>query len=450
MLLTLVVFAAIVELRPILPGQVIHSADSFRIPAVYVAVLLLWIPLFGMAGVYNLAAIPSFSNQFGRFTGSYLLAVFVLGGLLYFTYRDMSRMLVLCFSAANYFVLLLTRYALTRYLRTAFKDVKRTNVLVAGTGRSAVDLAQVMMLNHGAIYHVVGFADDDWEYPTPLPAPLIGQLDEVPALVDNHDVQLVLIALPEHRSRQIEKLIKDLGPHPVRVYLVYDLGKIALLRSEVESFGNSLVVGVREPVIQGAPRLVKRIFDLTVSIILFVLTLPLLAMIWVAIKLDSPGPAVYRAERVGENGKLFQMLKFRSMVADADKLRDQSMSTDKEGRPIYKLDRDPRVTRVGRFLRRTSLDELPQLVNVIRGEMSLVGPRPEQPFIVENYDSLERERLAVPPGVTGWWQVSGRSDLPLHLNVHLDLYYVRNYSLFLDLKILFKTVGVIVKGKGAY
>jgi exopolysaccharide biosynthesis polyprenyl glycosylphosphotransferase len=223
-----------------------------------------------------------------------------------------------------------------------------------------------------------------------------------------------------------------------------------LLRSEVERFGRSLVIGLREPVIKGAPRLVKRVFDFTASLLLLIVTSPLLAMIWIAIKLDSSGPGIYRSERVGENGSLFEMLKFRSMAMGADKLRDQSMSTDEEGRPIYKLKGDPRVTRVGRFLRRTSLDELPQLLNVLKGEMSMVGPRPEQPFIAENYDVWERERLAVPPGITGWWQVSGRSDLPLHLNFCLDLYYVTNYSLFLDLKILLKTVVVVLRRQGAY
>ncbi len=403
MFLTLTVFAAMVELRPILAGRVIESADVFRIPALYVTVFLFWSTIFGMTGVYNLANIPSFWSQAGRFTLSYLVAVFVFGGVLYFTYRDMSRVLVLYFSVTNYFVLLFTRYALISYLRMVLKKAKRTNVLMAGTGRNAIDLAKAIMLDHSSIYNFVGFADDDWEYPSPLPAPLIGQLEEVPSLVEDYDIHMVLIAIPESRSRQIEQLINNLGPCPVRIYLAYDLGKVALLRTEFESFGYSLVVGVREPVIQGAQRLVKRIFDLTVSLALLVVTLPLLAIIWVAIKLDSHGPAIYRAERVGENGKLFQMLKFRSMIVGADNLRDQSMSTDEEGRPIYKLERDPRVTRVGRFLRRTSLDEIPQLINVLKGEMSLVGPRPEQPFIVENYDNWERERLAVPPGVTGWW-----------------------------------------------
>ncbi len=450
MLLTLAVFAAIAEPRVHLPSRIVESADILRIVVLYVTVFVLWAALFGMTDVYNLGAIPSFSRQWGRFTSSYFLAVFVFGGVLYFTYRDLPRLLVLYFSVANYFVLLFTRYFLTRYLRRALKTVERTNVLIAGTGGNVIDLAKFIMAEHSSIYNLVGFADNDWDCPSPLPAPLIGQLEEVPRLVNNYGIHLVVIALPESRSRQIQNLINDLGPWPVRIFLIYDLGKVMLLRSEVERFGRSLVIGLREPVIKGAPRLVKRVFDFTASLFLLIVTSPLMAMIWIAIKLDSSGPGIYRSERVGENGSLFEMLKFRSMAMGADKLRDQSMSTDEEGRPIYKLEGDPRVTRVGRFLRRTSLDELPQLLNVLKGEMSMVGPRPEQPFIAENYDVWERERLAVPPGITGWWQVSGRSDLPLHLNFCLDLYYVTNYSLFLDLKILLKTVVVVLRRQGAY
>jgi lipopolysaccharide/colanic/teichoic acid biosynthesis glycosyltransferase len=165
-------------------------------------------------------------------------------------------------------------------------------------------------------------------------------------------------------------------------------------------------------------------------------------LIAVAIKLDSPGPALYRAMRVGENGRLFHMHKFRTMLKDADKVPLELEN--------HKLKEDPRITRVGRVLRRMSLDELPQLFNVLRGEMSLVGPRPEQPWIVERYQPWQRKRLSVMPGMTGWWQVNGRSDRPLFLNTEYDLYYIQNYSPVLDLVILWKTIWVVLRGKGAY
>jgi len=159
---------------------------------------------------------------------------------------------------------------------------------------------------------------------------------------------------------------------------------------------------------------------------------------------------IFKQQRVGENGQLFWMYKFRTMVCGAEEAQRAVAVRGEDGKIVYKVRGDPRVTRVGRILRRTSLDELPQLFNVLKGEMSLVGPRPEQVFIVEQYEPLQRRRLAVPPGITGWWQISGRSDLPLHLNTQYDLFYIRNYSLLLDLRILWKTVAAVIRGKGAY
>jgi exopolysaccharide biosynthesis polyprenyl glycosylphosphotransferase len=210
------------------------------------------------------------------------------------------------------------------------------------------------------------------------------------------------------------------------------------------------MVGLRDPVLDITQRTIKRIFDLTISFFGLVLAAPLMTLISVVIKLDSPGPALFKQTRVGEGGKSFQMFKFRTMVQDADRLLPTLMEHDDEGNLIFKHKDDPRITRVGHFLRRSSLDELPQLFNVLKGEMSLVGPRPELPFVVETYEPWQRKRFAVPPGITGWWQVSGRSDKPMHLFTEDDLYYISHYSLLLDLQILWTTVGAVLKGKGAY
>ena len=197
-------------------------------------------------------------------------------------------------------------------------------------------------------------------------------------------------------------------------------------------------------------RSVKRTFDLIGASLLMLLLSPVMLTIAIAIKLDSRGPAIFRTQRVGENGRLFFMHKFRTMVHGADKLVPELEQNGVYANGIYKVKDDPRVTRVGRLLRRMSLDELPQLVNVLKGEMSLVGPRPEQPWIVERYEPWQRKRLSVMPGMTGWWQVNGRSDRPMFLNTEFDLYYIQNYSPVLDLVILWKTIWVVLKGKGAY
>jgi lipopolysaccharide/colanic/teichoic acid biosynthesis glycosyltransferase len=176
----------------------------------------------------------------------------------------------------------------------------------------------------------------------------------------------------------------------------------------------------------------------------------MMGVIAIAIKLDSPGPVIFKQKRVGENGRLFLMYKFRTMVAGAEERMEEVIQRDADGHLVHKFPDDPRITRLGRFLRRTSLDELPQFINVLKGEMSLVGPRPEMPILVEQYQQWQLKRLAVPQGITGWWQVNGRSDKPMHLHTEDDLYYIQNYSLLLDLQICLKTGWVILRGKGAY
>jgi len=209
-------------------------------------------------------------------------------------------------------------------------------------------------------------------------------------------------------------------------------------------------IGLRDPVIEGWPRTVKRLFDLVAGTFLTAVAAPVLGLVSLLIRLEGPGPVVIRQQRVGENGRLFDMLKFRTMVPGAETRAQNGITSQEGGSPVHKHRDDPRVTRVGRFLRRFSLDELPQLINVLRGDMSLVGPRPEMPWLVDRYEPWQRKRFAVPQGLTGWWQINGRSDKPMHLNTEDDLYYVYNYSLWLDILILLRTPLVVLLGRGAF
>ncbi|MEQ8676190.1 MAG: exopolysaccharide biosynthesis polyprenyl glycosylphosphotransferase [Aggregatilineales bacterium] len=193
-------------------------------------------------------------------------------------------------------------------------------------------------------------------------------------------------------------------------------------------------------------RAAKRAFDIIVSSIVLFLVFPVMAMVAIAIKLTSEGPVLFLQERVGENGRIFKIYKFRSMVVNAANIK----VTDEDGNEVHKTRHDPRVTKIGRIVRKTSLDELPQLINVLMGEMSLVGPRPELPKLVAGYDDWQYERFSVPQGITGWWQINGRSDKPCHENTDQDVYYIKNYNLLLDLKILLGTVPALLKGKGAF
>ncbi len=296
---------------------------------------------------------------------------------------------------------------------------------------------------------LVGFLDDD---PLKQTDPqVLGPIDRAVEIIKREHITEVILALPSRVWSRISTLVAQLHELPLRVWVVPDYYTLALYRARVEELKGIPLIDLRAPALDDYQRLIKRIFDLVVTVLILPFALPVMGLIALAIKLDSPGPVIFRQKRVGENGRLFDMLKFRTMIDGADQMRHVIEWVDEKGR-IHQDKRrpDPRVTRVGRFLRRTSLDELPQLFNVLRGEMSLIGPRPELPHLVDQYETWQRIRFTVPQGITGWWQVNGRSDKPMHEHTEDDLYYIQNYSIWLDLLILVKTVIAVIRRKGAY
>jgi exopolysaccharide biosynthesis polyprenyl glycosylphosphotransferase len=279
---------------------------------------------------------------------------------------------------------------------------------------------------------------------------VLSSVDRVSEVASSGKIDEVWICLPGRSYDLIRRVVSELERFPVRIKIAPDFFSLALVRARAEVVAGIALVGLREPVIEGTARTVKRGFDILVaSLLLIVLAVPL-AVIAFLVRRDSNGAVLFRQSRVGENGRLFEMLKFRTMLAGAESLQPQVNIESAGGQTVHKQPNDPRVTRVGRFLRRYSLDELPQLWNVLRGEMTLVGPRPELPWLVDRYDSWQRKRFAVPQGMTGWWQINGRSDKPMHLSTEDDLYYVYNYSLWFDILILLRTPLAVLSGKGAF
>jgi exopolysaccharide biosynthesis polyprenyl glycosylphosphotransferase len=454
-IITVGVLALLMKYGGSLPWVEARSGGTAHEWVVYSVVGLLWHGLFAIAGVYDQRKIPDLTSQLGMLTSCHVLAVLMLTGFLYFTFSDISRAVVIYFSIVDYFAMLLLRYAVSLYLKRRRGGLSRARVLIVGTSESAMYLGQTIIAEHAPVSELVGFADEGPPASQWLPAPMIGSIGDVPKLVRDNAVEIVVVAFSEDRGAEARAVVETLESLPVRVYVLPDVLGLALVKSDVERIGQLVVIGVREPVIEGHRRITKRIMDLTLGILVLLVAWPLLLIIWIAVRRDSPGPGIFVAKRVGQNGKIFDLYKFRTMVAGKENAQVEAakaptITKEEACGMVYKVEDDPRITRVGRWLRKTSLDELPQLFNVIKGEMSLVGPRPEQPFLTECYDHWQWQRLLVPPGVTGWWQVSGRSDLPMHLNTQFDVYYVRNYSVWLDLKILFKTIGVVLRGKGAY
>ncbi|MBA3530544.1 MAG: sugar transferase, partial [Ardenticatenales bacterium] len=290
---------------------------------------------------------------------------------------------------------------------------------------------------------LVGYADDYAQGGLTL-----GALAEVEKLCSSEKIDVVIVTLPLQEHGQLATLLERIHHLPVQVKLVPDLYPLAYLYSRLEMFGGMPMIGLEEPVISPWQAAVKRALDVILSLASLLLAAPVMLLIAAGVRLSSPGSIVFSHERVGEGGRLFRLYKFRTMIENAEQLLFEQAVSD-EGL-LVKRSNDPRVTSFGRWLRRFSLDELPQLWNVLRGDMSLVGPRPELPHLVERYEPWQRKRLLMPQGMTGWWQVNGRSDKPMFYHTEYDLYYIRNYSLLLDLEILWKTVWVVLRGRGAY
>ncbi len=326
-------------------------------------------------------------------------------------------------------------------------------VLVVGTGETGRSLIRTLLARPDLGFKAVGYLHDGSQ------ANNIG-LGRIPNLGDFSDLEKLLaerpslhtvfIALPGDRHQLANEMLRICYRHGVRAQVVPDLLQLSLNRVEFNNMAGIPMLGVRDVSISRWQRMLKRGLDWVGVAVLAIPVLLLTAVIAIAIKLDSRGPIFYKAERVGRDGKTFPMFKFRSMVMDAEDQKGALQQFNEADGPIFKMKDDPRLTRVGRILRRFSLDELPQFYNVALGHMSLVGPRPPLSEEVAEYKPWHRQRLSVIGGITGLWQVSGRSDLTFDELCLLDIYYIENWSLAMDLRILLQTIPHSLFGKGAY
>ena len=357
--------------------------------------------------------------------------------------------------AAVFILLLLTlsrivKNVLINRLRRRGVGIRR--ILIVGAGEVGRAVIRSIVAHPELGYRVVGFVDDD---PARGQSDLgkikaLGNVDNLVALIDEHRIDLVITTLPWMYHRKILRIVRQCEGQQVQVYIVPDLLQTAIRHVDVEYLGEVPVLGVRESAITRGGLLFKRGFDIVASFLALTLVAPLMLLVALLIKLNSPGPAIFAQTRIGKDGKPFICFKFRTMRQGAELEKEALMAKNEGEERLFKIKNDPRTTFVGRWLRRLSLDELPQFFNVLRGEMSIVGPRPQVPQEVELYLEWHHHRLTVLPGITGMWQVSGRSELGFDEMALLDIWYAENWSFLLDLKILFKSVGVVLTGKGAY
>ena len=430
---------------------------SYHVPDAY---LYFWIPLVFIAFLaisQTYTKMQPILETVRQIFYAVLYALITCILALYFMEASMlaSRLYVVLFGVLALFNVYAARYALLKFLKVTNTFMKP--VILIGAGKTAELVLQFFDGDLGYRYRVVGLLDDDpISEELPQKFLMLGKVSDAEEIIRDSGVQTVIITAPGMDSARLEKLVTKIQPLVRDILFVPDLMMLPLGHVDVEPFYTEKVfmLSIRNNLARRRNRLAKRIFDLVATVIGGLLILPVLLILAVLVGIDNKGGVIFAHRRVGRKGKLFPCYKFQSMVPDAQERLEEYLAQNPEARKeweeSFKLTNDPRVTKLGAFLRKTSLDELPQLWNVLIGDMSLVGPRPIVAKEIERYGDYIREYYMVPPGITGLWQVNGRSDTTYEERVAMDTWYVRNWSVWIDLVYLFKTVKTVFSGKGAY
>ncbi|MFZ5596170.1 MAG: undecaprenyl-phosphate galactose phosphotransferase WbaP [Bacillota bacterium] len=376
------------------------------------------------------------------------------------SYDVASRSLFILTYIMSILLVPLARYGVQRQLFR--KGIWQRPVLILGAGKTAELLIRGFRRESFMGYRPVGLLEDDPGKLRGIIAgtrrvPVLGGFDDVEAVMKETGVRDVIIAAPGMENRHLVKLTNRLQQISANVMLVPDLFGIPLTGIRVDHLFDekAVILSMQNNLASPGNRILKRCFDIVVGTLILIPLIPILLLIAAAIRLDSPGGAIFSGKRIGRDGKEFPCYKFRTMHLNNDKILKEYLQNNPEAREEWERfnklrGHDPRVTRVGRFLRKFSLDELPQIINVINGEMSLVGPRPYLPRERKDMEAYADIILKTPPGITGLWQVSGRSEIDFNGRLHMESWYVRNWSLWQDITLLIRTIGVVVRSEGAY
>ncbi len=416
-----------------------------------------WAAFIALSGLYDLDSVAWGFSETGRIARalSFGVVALILG-----TYVVKLPGLSRAWTLLSWLISIILVLGARASVATALAYARRHGqwlqpTLVVGSNSEASDIIRVLRADPGSGFIPVGclasslaerldldYCSDD--------VPVIGNAREIRDAVEASGATAVIIASTAFDHDVLARMIAELRGTDVDIHVSSGLFEVLTSRVVVKEVAGVPLITVKGVRLSKTNLLVKRIFDLIVAGIVLLVGLPLWLLIALGIKLTSSGPVFYAQTRVGRDGETFAMLKFRSMYADADERLAELMSQNEATGPLFKMRDDPRVTRVGRFLRKFSVDEFPQLLNVFRGEMSLVGPRPPLPHETEKYSPNDWRRLEVVPGMTGLWQVSGRSSLTFEEMVRLDLFYIENWSVSLDITLLFRTLPAMLSTRGAY
>lgn len=383
-----------------------------------------------------------------------VVLVLVYAGLYLMRRDDISRTYVLLIGVVNFVLLVAGRYVSYNGIAWMRRRLGRYHYfLIVGSGARAHEMASLIEESRGMGLRLVGFVDPNSEGSKLVDRfgdYYVFPVDSVPKLLENHVIDEVVFAVNMQELARLEPLMSHCANVGVKTRVQLEFLPAPYSRIYLENFRDVPLLSLSSAPESELLLLLKRVTDIVVSAISLVALAPVLFAIAAAIRITSPGNILFRQTRCGLGGRKFTMYKFRSMVNNAEQLRAELHQLNELDGPVFKISDDPRVTPVGRLLRRFSLDELPQLWNILRGDMSFVGPRPAIPNEVEKYEPWQRRRLRMRPGLTCIWVLEGRSDVEFHRWIQLDLAYIDNWSLWLDCKIFFRTIPIVITGKGAY
>ena len=440
----------IVQVGGEVPGEFYVPYQDY-VP-VEVAMTAIMMVTYALKGTYRLPKGSSWLTEASSILSSTSIGVMVLfAAVSMFRYPASSRLLFIYLWLLA--VVLVSGVRLLHRLETIAlrkRGVGIERILVVGGGNVlGRRIMHSIVTERSLVAQVIGFVDLDpcddfgrFRY--------LGSVTDVPLIVEEQLVDTIVIALPAASHDQVLGIMDHCQRRGVKFRVVPDLYQMRLHRVDADTINGIPLIAVSESRIRGWNLLLKRLMDVSLAVLTLTMLSPVLGLIAMAIKLDSEGPVLFRQTRTGKDGHPFTLYKYRSMKQDAEKDLPLLWEHNEVTGPIFKIRDDPRMTRVGKWIRRASLDELPQLVNVVKGEMSLVGPRPPLPREVDKYEDWHLKRLDAPPGITGLWQVSGRSEIPFDEMVMLDIYYIENWSLGLDLTILLRTIPAVLTGGGAF
>lgn len=425
------------------------SSSPLDIAALVVVSSILVVIVFAGFYLYSVGRLTA-ADEFRRLLLAVTLVVTSIVTVSFWTDASITKLWIVFTWAAAMVLVLTERYLWRRAVRAARAKgrlVQRT--LIVGANAEAGQIATEMRREDLGFTPLGYVCADAWGRPT-TDIPMLGHVDELRELIATTGADCIFVASSAIRPEHMAQVNKAARREGIEVRVTANVQEVLSTRVAPQPLGTLMAFSLKPVRLSGVQAVAKRSFDIVATSIGIVLLSPFLLMIVIAVKVSSRGPVLFTQERVGYHGTPFTVLKFRTMVVDAEARLDDVMDLNEATGPMFKVRDDPRVTTLGRFLRRLSLDELPQLINVLRGHMSLVGPRPPLPSEVRQYEDWQMARLEVRPGLTGLWQVSGRSLLSFDDYVRLDLFYIENWSLAFDLFIIAKSIPMLLSRRGAY